>query len=188
MYDVVRGPFQRVAFWSADATTFTEDLDHWSVTGQVDQVHPASGTWVTYGAIARTPTGARVRRDPDWRQRAVAELAQLERLTPDWDGYGGLPVARVHANRALRFLRRFMTDQSPMPEIVPLADGGVQLEWRLPAGRVDFVTDSEAPHAVLLIERPGAHLEELQADAYPDRALADVIGQAETAEAPRADR
>lgn len=103
---------------------------------------------------------------PRWNEAALARLARLEGLTPDWDGYGGLPVSRVHANRAMRFLARFMDDSLPDPEIVPLADGGVQLEWHLVGHRVDFVTDDEVVGPVVLLEAAGEDVQEHPAAAF----------------------
>lgn len=88
----------------------------------------------------------------DWRNVVVARLAELERLAPNWDGAGGWPVARRHANRAFAFMDLMVSDGPvAVPEIVPLADGGVQLEWHLtPDRRVDFVSDEDSEPVVLL--------------------------------------
>ena len=113
---------------------------------------------------------------PQWHSEALAELAKLEGLVPGWDGYAGLPVSRLHANRALRFLGQFMEDGLPMPEIVPLADGGVQLEWHLPAHRVDFVSDDENPTSVVMVEKPGQEVAELPAGSYSADVLRALFG------------
>jgi len=94
----------------------------------------------------------------EWRDVATARLAELERLAPGWDSDGGLPVRRRHANRAIQFLVRLMADASTpiaLPDIVPLADGGVQLEWHVaPGKRLDFVSDEDA-EAVVLVQDAG---------------------------------
>lgn len=92
---------------------------------------------------------------PRWQSEALARLAELEGLSPNWDGYGGRPVTRRHANRAMTFLGRIMRDDLPPPEIVPLADGGVQLEWHLPHGRrLDFISDDDEPQPVIVVDAP----------------------------------
>ncbi len=90
----------------------------------------------------------------EWRLKVTARLAELERLAPGWDSDGGLPVRRRHANLASQFLGRLMgLGVVPVPDIVPLADGGVQLEWHTAQGRrIDFVSDEEAGPLVLLQE------------------------------------
>lgn len=65
-----------------------------------------------------------------WIDERLAELAQLE---PDWDSYGALPpspralsMARAMVERAVeRFGERGIPG-----EVMPIADGAVQLEWR----------------------------------------------------------
>lgn len=102
-------------------------------------------------------------RSSDWRERVAARLAALERLAPGWDSDGGLPVRRRHANRASQFLGLVMgLGEVPLPDIIPLADGGVQLEWRTSDGRrIDFVSDEDAAPVVLVQE--GEHLTETPA-------------------------
>lgn len=103
---------------------------------------------------------------PQWHAEALAALARLEGLVPGWDGYAGLPVSRLHANRVLRFLGRFMEDGLPMPEIVPLADGGVQLEWHLATRRVDFISDEENLSPVVMVDQAGQGVADLPSDSY----------------------
>lgn len=95
----------------------------------------------------------------EWRDIVTARLAELERLAPGWDTEGGLPVARRHANRAMQFLVRLATDEAtslPVPDIVPLADGGVQLEWHVaPGRRVDFVSDEDSEPMILVQDPSG---------------------------------
>ncbi len=107
---------------------------------------------------------------PAWQSGVVARLAELERLPPNWDGEGALPVSRRHANRANAFLSRIMDPMSPAPEVAPLADGGVQLEWRLGGNtRLDFISDDEEPAGVLLVEQDG-HLQTFPGQAGIDEA------------------
>jgi hypothetical protein len=92
----------------------------------------------------------------DWLVEAFREISALEGLAPGWDGYEALPVSRLHANRAYQFLRAVMTDDTPLPDFVPLSDGGIQLEWHLAQVRVDFITDSEGTPTVLVEHADGA--------------------------------
>jgi hypothetical protein len=90
----------------------------------------------------------------EWRDIVTARLAELERLAPGWDSEGALPVGRRHANRAIQFLVRLMaTREAPVavPDIIPLADGGVQLEWHMASGRrIDFVSDDGSDPVILV--------------------------------------
>lgn len=98
-------------------------------------------------------------REMAWRDLVTARLAELERLAPDWDSDGAFPVGRRHADRAIRFIDRLMSHGAvPVPEIVPLADGGVQLEWRTPHGRrVDYISDEESEPIVLIQDAEELH-------------------------------
>jgi hypothetical protein len=89
----------------------------------------------------------------EWESVALARFAELERAAPNWDGYGALPASRIHADRAMRFLVEVMTDDAPMPDIVPLADGGIQLEWHGADVRVDFISDDEQPDPLLYVDQ-----------------------------------
>jgi hypothetical protein len=88
---------------------------------------------------------------PDWVGTVAQRLAQLEQLRPGWDSYGGRPLNRRHSVQALNFLGQVMADGTSIPDVVPLADGGVQLEWRRPGLEVDFVSDDESEKPLLLV-------------------------------------
>ena len=93
---------------------------------------------------------------PSWVVPVVRRVRELESLPRNWDSYGGRPLQRRHRDAALRFLGLVLTDDLLAPEIVPLADGGVQLEWRLSDAEIDFISDDEAVLPTLLVTRDGA--------------------------------
>ena len=64
-----------------------------------------------------------------WYQPVVQRLFDLTRLPRNWDSYGGVAVTSANARDALWFLVRFLESASVPPWVVPLSDGGVQLEW-----------------------------------------------------------
>ena len=66
---------------------------------------------------------------PDWLGPTIARLNELLRLPPDWDGYGAEPIDDTTAIRALEFLSEHARTTTPPPSVVPLSDGGIQLEW-----------------------------------------------------------
>ena len=71
-----------------------------------------------------------------WLREAVAEVEELTSLAPDWNGYGAKVVEAGSAVAAVRFLLRAALPQVSRPDIVPVADGGVQVEWH--RGGVDL--------------------------------------------------
>jgi hypothetical protein len=105
---------------------------------------------------------------PSWVLPACVRLFFLQKLPDNWDSYGGVAVQARHRDAALRFLGLVMSDDISMPDIVPLADGGVQLEWRPPGVEIDFISDNELPEPTLFIARNSeiAEMDETQAVSY----------------------
>ena len=73
--------------------------------------------------------------------RAREHIAELTGLEQGWDGHDGVPV-RFHAARmALEFLRAIGAYTQIMPDIVPLSNGGLQLEWFVGTYEVEVEVD-----------------------------------------------
>ncbi len=98
---------------------------------------------------------------PDWVIPTILRLYELQQLPDNWDSYGGVPLQERHRDAVLRFLGLVMSDDIVMPDIVPLADGGVQIEWRRGDVEVDFISDDELSEPTLLVTR-GDHAEEIE--------------------------
>ena len=64
-----------------------------------------------------------------WFRPVLNELAASVRLPRGWDTYDGAPVSTSVASGTFSFLSRILEPSSAAPAVVPLADGGVQLEW-----------------------------------------------------------
>ena len=74
--------------------------------------------------------------------RRIAAFAELE---PDWDSYGGepsSPIARAEATRWVEIVGDLFGPRAGAAvrpySVAPLADGGVQIEWRGPGGIVEL--------------------------------------------------
>lgn len=98
---------------------------------------------------------------PAWIIPACMQLYLLQGLPNDWDSYGGVGLQVRHRDAALNFLGLVMADGVPLPDIVPLADGGVQLEWRSDGVEVDYISDNELSEPTVFITR-GGKTEELE--------------------------
>lgn len=61
-------------------------------------------------------------------ERLDERAAELLALQPGWDSYSAKAINAIAVNRALRFCE-WLADDAPVPDLVPLNDGGVQLEW-----------------------------------------------------------
>ena len=62
-------------------------------------------------------------------EQASTTIAELTELAPGWDGYNGIPVHPQVAEHARSFLEAIGEYTQLMPDVVPLSDGGMQLEW-----------------------------------------------------------
>ena len=71
-----------------------------------------------------------------WYLPTIERLLECAELDAGWDSYGALPTTTSSMTEAMRFVAAFLTDDSPTPSVVPLSDGGVQLEWH--RGGVDI--------------------------------------------------
>ncbi len=83
---------------------------------------------------------------PAWLRPTVQALTDLLQLPQNWDGYGAAQVRKQIAQQALLVLVEVMENDAPIPGIVPLSDGGVQVEWHRRGKNleIEFPTD-EAP-------------------------------------------
>ncbi len=68
-------------------------------------------------------------REPAWLVSARESLMELLQLPPNWDGYGAAPIDQRLAQSALKVLGNVMDEDAPPPSVVPLSDGGIQVEW-----------------------------------------------------------
>jgi hypothetical protein len=65
------------------------------------------------------------------RERAKTLIREVGRLEADWDGYGALPISKMVASNALRFIDVVESQHSklPNPEISPKSTGTISMEW-----------------------------------------------------------
>ena len=90
---------------------------------------------------------------PDATRERLAELGRLE---ADWDSYGALQVAprALAAGGAIISLAIAQTGDRGVPrDIMPIADGGIALEWRSPGVELGLNACPEGGWTALLVER-----------------------------------
>lgn len=68
-----------------------------------------------------------------------ASITEFVDLPQGWDGYDGLPVRFSVAEHARRLLAAISGCTQLVPDVVPLSDGGLQLEWFVGAHEVEVV-------------------------------------------------
>ena len=91
-----------------------------------------------------------------------AEIAKLVTLPQGWDGYDGLPVQAGVAERARRLLKEIMGYTPIIPAVVPLSDGGLQLEWFVGAYEVEVAVTPEGTMLVDFECKSDGRVEEIQ--------------------------
>jgi hypothetical protein len=66
---------------------------------------------------------------PAWLITTVQSLLDLLHLPRNWDGYGAVQLQEQIVQKALMVLVEVMENDAPTPSVVPLSDGGIQVEW-----------------------------------------------------------
>lgn len=93
-----------------------------------------------------------------WVKELEERFEVLTSLRRGWDGYAGLPVSFTCAQFAANLIERLYSRALPAPQLVPMPDGTMRLEWRMNdfdveiavlgpydvvAYRVDLLNDTE---------------------------------------------
>ncbi|WP_163098571.1 hypothetical protein GL267_002965 [Acidithiobacillus ferrianus] len=71
-----------------------------------------------------------------WVRGAVKRLNELAELPSGWDSYKARVVSHAALKATFDLLSEVMRDDTPLPWIVPMADGHVQVEWH--THEIDF--------------------------------------------------
>lgn len=99
-----------------------------------------------------------------WR-KAAGTLNGLRRLERGWDGDTADPIDAEAIAAAERFMAELARAHIPAPNVVPLADGGVQLEWWRGERRLEIEFDADRD-VVFVCDDP--HLERGLDGQLPD--------------------
>jgi hypothetical protein len=91
-----------------------------------------------------TPLDSR-RRNPPWQNDVVNSLCRFLELPNGWDSYNGRPLRHDTGMFTLQLLNSVLLASTPTPHVVPIADGGVQVEWH--QNRLDIELYISAPYA-----------------------------------------
>lgn len=66
------------------------------------------------------------------------KLQELASLQPNWDTYGALPIDQLAIDYAATMLQLLQQQNILPPSIVPMCDGGLQLEWHVRGWDVEW--------------------------------------------------
>jgi hypothetical protein len=82
----------------------------------------------------------------EWCDALRAALVRLQNLPSDWDGYGAEPISHQVAIFAFQVLIQSWRPGLPTPDITPLSDGSILVEW---FGRhSDLTVEVHAPYSM----------------------------------------
>lgn len=109
---------------------------------------------------------------PAHLQPLLLALADLTTLESDWDSYGGRPTSSYAAGRALVLLADAGWD-GPLPNVSPMADGGITLEWGGDDASVEFIVRAGG-HASVLVDVEG-EMREAPVSGPGDPAFLDAL-------------
>lgn len=110
------------------------------------------GVTTSWKSMSRDLGASRVRywerrADPTqsaWEEEISAKLAKLRQFPIGWDGYNSPPMRYDVGVFALTVLKSVMQPQTPLPQVVPSAAGGVQFEWHQKG--IDLEVNFVAPY------------------------------------------
>jgi len=82
-----------------------------------------------------------------WIKELEDRFDELTSLPRGWDGYAGVPVSFNCAQFAANLIEGLCIDTLPAPQLVPMPDGTVRLEWHM--NEFDLEIDVLGPYNVL---------------------------------------
>lgn len=114
---------------------------------------------------------------------AVGDLAQLSQ---DWDSYGSRQIQTSAIRQALEILQMANLQHIPMPFVVPVPGGGVQLEWRLEGRELELEVQPDRTIAYLRVDENDIDEEGVVPKDQPSAILEHIqwVAAQTTTEAP----
>jgi hypothetical protein len=108
-----------------------------------------------------------------WFGNALKRISELTGLAEGWDGYGAHKIDAELAVDAVAFLTQVAYPGIAEPSIVPLPDGGLQVEWHRNGVDVEVAFSDEDPGVYVAHWDSGAIAEYpvARADAEVERVL-----------------
>lgn len=87
--------------------------------------------------------------------KAIQCLSGLRQLAPRWDGHSAEVLTDDACETAVRLLVALAIPSPPTAQLVPLTDGGVQIEWHAGVNDVEIEVDRSGEVHVFIIASDG---------------------------------
>jgi len=83
-----------------------------------------------------------------WWKEVNAQVRQLRALEQNWDKMGGTKIRNDVINFSLHMLEKTMDARTPAPNLTPLSNGGIIIEWH--EVEIDFEIEVDKPFSAYL--------------------------------------
>jgi hypothetical protein len=90
---------------------------------------------------------------PKWLPQTTKALYAILALDDNWDSYGAKRISPEIASAADELLRDIMLASTPAPQVVPSANGSIQLEWHIGGIDLEIEVESLAKSQVLFEDK-----------------------------------
>jgi hypothetical protein len=119
-----------------------------------------------------TPHSTLAMTSPPWITAVVDRIDYLlSALSEGWDGEGGRPLDFETAMKCVSFLLEKALHETPAPQIIPTALGGLQLEWHMGGADLEISFEPNARPVFFYIPPEGS---EIEGDAESQE---DLVGE-----------
>jgi hypothetical protein len=96
--------------------------------------------------------------EASWLEPVVRRMNYLLNLKEGWDSYGARPINIMSAHAVIRFISLFGVGVAT-PDVFPLANGNLQLEWDSENGSVEVEVASSGRVSFVASQGDGDHAE-----------------------------
>jgi hypothetical protein len=104
---------------------------------------------------------------PKWVVPAISSFMEMQNLRDNWNSYGAKRIKRDLISQSLNVLGQIMEQDSPAPSVVPLSDGGLQLEWHRKQQDLEIVFPAdETPSFIYQNRATGEQTEGYATDVF----------------------
>lgn len=93
--------------------------------------------------------------DPLAVKTVVEKIAELARLSENWDSYGSRPIQPAAIEKTIELLRELSKFDLPLPQIFPVPGGGIQLEWQNAERELEIELLSDGSVEFLIVDEEG---------------------------------
>lgn len=143
--------------WTSTATPATSQTRHDSYLLS----EQPEARWSSQPLVAKFNSSA----DATDFQKVLSKLELLLDLPPNWDTYRSKQIARTSFETTLALLFNIANSAARPPSVVPMSDGGLQLEWHTSKADLELTVSPTGDVEVFLDMQDGETWEGRLADS-----------------------